>query len=382
MPSDGNLVNVSNIVHYFACSSLENLSTYHKHQARLLSEIFLKIERKRLLELVSDPLFVHDIPVIKRYIYRLERTLRGGSIAVWFQFQESQEELARIQRLLAPHECAVLDKDKFNKRIQDARTRDDAAMREKIEDLVEKFQSNKRRMFQRPTESYLDNLFPKVENPTGSEGHRMLAFKSILSKFTTIALYPLSRLMTTLNSYLDARLHSLQQSYTPLELQVIRKPSGSIVTVLIGSNSRSDIQTAYCPEVAQMGKLPILYTTRAHRHSQREFVVAQQAILARPDSRKYVVWRHGVAPSTDIYLVEKMGEDPFILATLLGADIRSDVVIPLPRDGMAVKNAICQSSEDPWITEDGWVAYNMHDLRCNSSRLLDYNHQIFIPGPP
>jgi hypothetical protein len=61
-------------------------------------------------------------------------------------------------------------------------------------------------------------------------------------------------------------------------------------------------------------------------------VVAQQAIQNRPDSRRYVEWKHGEAPSADIYLVENSTGDPFILATLLGPDIMSDVVKSLPRD--------------------------------------------------
>jgi hypothetical protein len=62
-------------------------------------------------------------------------------------------------------------------------------------------------------------------------------------------------------------------------------------------------------------------------------VVARQAIENRRDSRRYIEWKTGAAPSTDIYLVEKMTGDPFILATLLGPDVNSDVVKLLPRDG-------------------------------------------------
>ncbi|KAJ7683572.1 hypothetical protein B0H17DRAFT_1205080 [Mycena rosella] len=344
MPSDGTLQTASNIIHYFASSNppaLKNLSTYHKHQTRLLSEIFSKIEKDRLQKLVGDTLFLHDILVAKRYIYRLERTLRGGALAVWYQTKESQDELARIQRLLAPHETSVLDKDKFNKRISEARAKDDVDMRAKIEELIKRFQSNGSRrrimVFQRPKESYLDDLLPEVTKiQVDDEAYRTFAFKSLLGKFAATSLDPLSTLMAVVNQYIDAKLNSIQpeRTFPPLDLQVIRKPSGSIVAILIGSKSHNDIQSTYCPEIEQMGKLPVLYTSQTHSdYGPSEFVVAQPAIQKRPDSRKYVVWNQGPAPSTDIYIVEKMGDDAFILATLLGREIDSDIVLTLPRDG-------------------------------------------------
>ncbi|KAJ7499838.1 hypothetical protein FB451DRAFT_1206773 [Mycena latifolia] len=259
-------------------------------------------------------------------------------------------------------------------------------MRVKIEELIKKVRSNKRRMFQRPTESYLDDLLPEVKKiQTNDAAYRVFAFQSLLGRFTPTAAHPLSTLMAVVNEHLDAKLDSIQSehSFVPLDLQVIRKPSGSIVAILIGSKSHYDIHAAYCPEIKQMGKLPVLYTSKTHNdYRPGEFVVAQPAIQKRPDSRKYVMWKDGPAPSTDIYLVEKMADDTFILATLLGREIESDVVLTLPRDGSAIRNILCPPSEPPWIAEEGWVKYKMHQLRCNSSRLLDYQHQIFVPGRP
>jgi hypothetical protein len=78
--------------------------------------------------------------------------------------------------------------------------------------------------------------------------------------------------------------------------------------------------------------LPILYTLSSHRESGDTFVVATQFIDMRSDSRKYARW-DGTGNSTppDIYVVEKIGSDAFILATLLGKDVESDVIVPLPR---------------------------------------------------
>jgi len=213
----------------------------------------------------------------------------------------------------------------------------------------------------------------------------MFAFQSFLDKFTTNPSSPVSTLINELNMYVETKLDSIQgeRPQTPsLQLQVIRKPSGTIITVLLGSRSRNDIRTHYFGDVEHENKLPILYTASSHSDTQGEFVVARQAIENRRDSRRYVEWKTGAAPSTDIYLVEKMTGDPFILATLLGPDVNSDVVKLLPRDGLAVKDAICPPTEHPWITEDGWIAYGIHHLRCDSAQLRDYNHQIFVPGPP
>jgi hypothetical protein len=155
----------------------------------------------------------------------------------------------------------------------------------------------------------------------------------------------------------------------------------------------------YNPKVEQEGKLPVLYTATTVGATRGGFVVAQQAIASRLDSRKYVEWKGGAAPSTDIYLFEKRGGDPFILASLLGRSTESDVVILLARDEyvrlhsrctstdfllfrQAVKDVICPPTQEPWITDDGWIEFEMEGLRCNSAHLLDYNHQIFVPGPP
>ncbi|KAJ7124529.1 hypothetical protein C8R44DRAFT_149079 [Mycena epipterygia] len=404
MGSDGTLQNASNDIHYFASSDppkLKNLLTYHKNQTRLLSKIFKNIADGRLRKVKGDEqdeLFSNDIQVAKRDIYRLERTLRGGSLPAWFQAEESQDELARIQRLLAPHESSELNKEKFNQRIIKAREKDDAAMKEEIETHIKKFQSDKRGLFQRPTTSYLDGLLPEVKKESGSdEAWQLFALKSLLTKFGTTPVAHLSRLMGVLDVYIKAKLDSIQpegHQFPPLQLRIIRKPSGSIVSILFGSRSRDEIQSIYCPEIVQLEKLPILYMSKTHcncradehenecQTCRREFLVAKKPLRKRVDSRKYVVWNNEPG-FEDIYLVEKMGDDPFILVTLLGPDgISSDVTIPLQRDSRAVKDAICPPSVSPWIAEDGWADFGMKSLQCNSRYLLNYNHQIFVPGPP
>jgi hypothetical protein len=104
--------------------------------------------------------------------------------------------------------------------------------------------------------------------------------------------------------------------------------------LLPGSKSRNTIRDQYYrdPNVLER-HLPILYTAITVGDIQGEFLVAQTAIEERPDSLKYVEWEDGDAPPlADIYLVEKiMGGDAFILATLLGSNVQSDVVRPLPR---------------------------------------------------
>ncbi|KAF7331072.1 hypothetical protein MVEN_02447500 [Mycena venus] len=375
-------------------SLLKHLPRYHKYQTRLLSEIFSKIEdNKRVFVIAgssSKNQFLTDMIVaINRDIRRLERTLKGGLLAVWFQFEESQQELTEIQLTLARYEASDWTPkklEKINKRIADARAKDEAVMAEEVGNLVKKFRSNGQRIWQRPPEHYLEDLFPELKHlPGNNEVYRMFAFQSFLDKFTTNPLGPVSTLINELNMYVDIKLDSIQwgRPRAPsLQLQFIRKLSGTIITVLHGSRSRDDIRRHYFGDVEHENKLPILYTARSLGDTQGEFVGPQYAIQHRPDSRRYVEWKHGEAPSTDIYLVEKMAGNPFILVTLLGSDVNSDLVKLLPRDGLAVKHAICPSTEDPWITEDGWEHFGMHHLRCNSPRLQDYSHQIFLPGPP
>ncbi|KAJ6615508.1 hypothetical protein B0H10DRAFT_2040806 [Mycena sp. CBHHK59/15] len=212
--------------------------------------------------------------------------------------------------------------------------------------------------------------------------YRMFALNSILEKFTNPT-DQLARLIQALQKYIDNKVDRAEWAhFQPLELQVLRKTSGSIITILLGSKRPDHIQSVYCPEIDQMRMLPILYTSKEHKDTPPgEFVVARKALEARRDSRKYVQWKTG-PPPPDIYLVEKQGDDPFILATLLGTDVTSDVIMPLSRDSSTVKDAIRKPSEAPWITDDGWVAYNMTKLKCNSRRLIDYNHQVFVPGRP
>ncbi|KAJ7347359.1 hypothetical protein DFH08DRAFT_1002131 [Mycena albidolilacea] len=212
--------------------------------------------------------------------------------------------------------------------------------------------------------------------------------------------------MKELNSYVDVKVLPIdaRSQFPPVELHVIRKPSGNIATVLFGSKSRNTIRDQYYRDPHVLDKhLPILYTaTSKVGDTQGEFLVAQEAIEARSDSLKYVEWEDGDAPGkpaqtspegarpepprnplADIYLVEKiMGGDPFILATLLGPTVQSDVVRPLPRADRLVKDVIRSPTEQVWITDDGWVAYGMQDLKCDSDNLKDYQHQIFVRGPP
>lgn len=106
-------------------------------------------------------------------------------------------------------------------------------------------------------------------------------------------------------------------------------------SLLPGSKSRNTIRDQYYrdPKVKE-NKLPVLYTaTSTVGDTRGEFLIVQKAIEERPDSLKYVEWEDGDAPPlADIYLVEKiMGGDPFILATILGSSIESDVVRALPR---------------------------------------------------
>ncbi|KAJ7661497.1 hypothetical protein DFH06DRAFT_1192464 [Mycena polygramma] len=397
-PIHGDLLNASGAINYFTSPQLpshRNLSKYHKHQTRLLSKICSKIE-KRILKCIEDDLFQTHAKCIMCDINRLERTLQGGSLAVWFLFPESQEELARIQCTLARYETSDWKdadlkklkelKDQFDKRVNDARKKDDAELHAKIEDLVKTFQSKNRRIFRRSPEHYLDNFFPRVK---GSQivHPRMLVFKAMLDKFTKNPPDPLPMLVAALTSYLEAKIVAMTPEQRepvgvpPFELQVIRKTSGSIITILLGSNTPNNIQSMYYPRINEELRLPRLYTATAHNLSQAGFVVAKQAIQARPDSRKYIVWNGGVAPSTDIYLVEPPAPELFILATFLGDNLTSDVVKPFTRSGRHIKDVLCEN-EAPWIAQDGWVAYEMHDLLCNAQKLRPYHHQIFIPGPP
>ncbi|KAJ7794437.1 hypothetical protein B0H13DRAFT_2171329 [Mycena leptocephala] len=383
MSSVGDFQNASNVIHGFkSTESLPNLSRYHTHQTRLLSAIFTTIEKKHLFALVQSNKFLTDILATNRLIHRLERTLVGGSLAVWFQFEESQQDLAKIQFILAPYTKKL---EKINNCIKDARAKDAAKMREEIENLLKKFRSKKQRFWQQPPEHCLYDLFPGLKaQPEEKQGSRMFAFELFLSKFAPNSPH-LTTLINELNSYVGSKLDDIaggRQQFDSPRLQVLRRPSGSIISVLLGSRTRDTIRMEYNPKVEQEGKLPVLYTATTVGATRGGFVVAQQAIASRLDSRKYVEWKRGAAPSTDIYLFEKRGGDPFILASLLGRSTESDVVILLARDEQAVKDVICPPTQEPWITDDGWIEFEMEGLRCNSAHLLDYNHQIFVPGPP
>jgi hypothetical protein len=118
--SIGDFQNASRIINAFKhTAALENLSKYHKHQTQLLSTIFSNIEKKQFVALVESKVkdeFLTDIfkanvsvwlrvrstflTLQQRLIHGLERALRGGSLAAWFQFEESQQELAEIQLTL------------------------------------------------------------------------------------------------------------------------------------------------------------------------------------------------------------------------------------------------------------------------------------------
>ncbi|KAJ7983099.1 hypothetical protein DFH06DRAFT_1172366 [Mycena polygramma] len=398
----------SETINYFTSPQLprhQNLSKYHKHQTRFLSKTCSKIE-KRIMKCIESDEFLNHTKDMMRDINHLERTLQGGSLAVWFLFPESQEEFSRIQRTLAryatsdwkdsdPDSNSTLN-DQFYQRVDDARKKDNAELQAKIGDLVktfQNFQSGKRRMFRRSPdpEHCLNKLFPSLGVEGGQIAHPpMLVYKSMLDKFTRNPPYPtLSTLVTVLTSYLVTKINDMTPEQRepggvrPFELQVIRKTSGSIITILLGPNTRNKIQSIYYP-CKDLLKLPVLYTATAHNlHnlSQDGFVVAWQAIQARPDSRKYIVWNGGAAPSTDIYLVEPPAPEAFILATFLGDNLTSDVVRPFLRNSRHIKDALCEN-EAPWIAHDGWVAYGMHGLQCDARELRPYHHQIFVPGPP
>ncbi|KAJ6454293.1 hypothetical protein C8R47DRAFT_1083141 [Mycena vitilis] len=372
----------------------KKLSKYHKHQTRLLSKICSKIE-KRIDKCIEDDVFQTHARCMRCDINRLERTLQGGSLAVYFLFRESQEELARIQCTLTRYETSDWNdadskklkelKDRFDQRVNDARKKDNAKLQAKIGDIVKTFQSGKRRMFRRSPEHYLTKLFPRVGSQIVHPRMLPVVFKSMLDKFTRNPPDPLPMLVATLTSYLVTGIDAMTPEQRepvgvpPFELQVIRKTSGSIITILLGSNSPSDIQSMYYPGINEELRLPKLYTATAHNLSQDGFVVAQQAIQARLDSRKYIVW-NGVAPSTDIYLVEPPAPEYFILATFLGDNLKADVVKPFMRS-RHIKDVLCEN-EAPWIAQDGWVAYRMHELKCNAPELRPYHHQIFIPKAP
>jgi hypothetical protein len=118
----GDYQNASSIIYAFKHTNapgLKNLFKYHKHQTQLLSTIFSNIEKKQFVALVESKVkdeFLTDISkanvsfwlsvrntfltLRQRLIHGLERALRGGSLAVWFQFEESQQELEEIQLTL------------------------------------------------------------------------------------------------------------------------------------------------------------------------------------------------------------------------------------------------------------------------------------------
>jgi phage gp29-like protein len=60
----------SNIIRGFkSAESLKNLSRYHKHQTRLLSEIFSNMEEKHLSTLVQSEAFLSDIKAINASVF-------------------------------------------------------------------------------------------------------------------------------------------------------------------------------------------------------------------------------------------------------------------------------------------------------------------------
>ncbi|KAJ7250412.1 hypothetical protein C8J57DRAFT_684102 [Mycena rebaudengoi] len=396
MGSDPMLVNAGTVVNNF-CSTqycqryLHSLSTHHMHQTRLVCEIFARIrdslkEHARESQLAEGSPFVTDILAAHRFIIRLERALKGGPLMVWFQARESQEELKRIQLIIGPYEKEY-DEKELKYRVEEAINKDNKSRRNQIQELTEKIHLKKGRLFfRRTSESRVSTLLDlPALLPQDAHKHDdpeyWFTFKSVLAKFDPPSDPNLAGLWVALQEYLDSKIQS--HKFPPLKLQAIRKPSGNIVTVMRGNNTCDDIHSAYCPDVKKLNELPVLYTRSSHSESPDTFVVATQAIDDRPDSIKYVYW-DGTGNSTrppDIYFVEKIGSDAFILATLLGKDIESDVIVPLPQCSSAVKDAIQQPHGTTWITDDGWVKYQMDGLTCKDPRFRPYNHQIFVPGP-
>ncbi|KAJ7174457.1 hypothetical protein C8R46DRAFT_90401 [Mycena filopes] len=345
-----------------------------------------------------DTEFPETVFIFEGYIYILDRTLRGSALSAWIQFKESQEELTRLQNMIIKK--SGLDQAKFSKLIGTARADDENRMRRKIGDLLKKFRLSKF------TERDLQDPLPKVEQqslpPTDLRNHhltspelaayQMVVFKRLLQHFRdTPALHNSIRaLIDESDRYIESRLVTMEaqrRPFRPVTLQLVRKASGSgsIVMIVVGPRSKAEIHTLYSRDIKKLDKLPKLYTATDHSQSHNEFVVAQQAIQSRPDSRRYVIWENGSDPApSELYLVEKLGDEPFILATLLGSDVNSDIVKTLPRNGLPVKAEICKAAqpEDSWITEEGWIAYNMDQLETTSPYLRNYHHQIFVPGPP
>ncbi|KAJ7618496.1 hypothetical protein FB45DRAFT_931782 [Roridomyces roridus] len=393
----------SNTVHYLASPNtplLENLMIYHKHQTRLLCDIFAKIDKHRVLDLIiDDNTFVGDVQLIERYIQRLGRTLRGGQLTAWFRAKESQDELTQILCLLAPYKKKEeLDEAKFRKRVREATKKDHADRKAKMDKLVKKFENDRPRFFQRAVdlESCFGELLPEFKKLSGhGQLDRLLAIQYLLDQFPTTGITSatsfMAPLMDALNTHITAKLSQspatavaeATAAFVPPDVRIIRRPSGSIIAILLGKQDRDEIHQTYCPEIQGLRELPVLYTSKTHEQCRRQFAVAQKAIQRWPDSPRYVMWTKGPAPSTDIYLVEKNGKDAFILATRLGheQDATKDVTITLAREGLTVRDAIRFLGEQEWISQDGWEEYGMDGLRCNDQRFKDYAHQIFVPGP-
>ncbi|KAJ6473183.1 hypothetical protein C8R45DRAFT_408518 [Mycena sanguinolenta] len=282
---------------------------------------------------------------------------------------------------------------KFDKHLENAKKKDFDSMQKEVRDIVKKIQSYSRPRKNRfstspPVLSLLDELFPALKDadpPKTDEARRLQILRSILEEFKKMSPPShLSTLMEELDKYIDSEFKTRSLKVDPssrANIRVIRKPSGIILAILFGPQTCYTIQTHYHPNAGDSeGLLPILFiTSKSVGEVTGEFLVAQQAIADRGDSRKYARWDNEPPAPTDIYLVEKpAGDNAFMLATILGSKLESDIVKTLPRNDRLIKDML--SYKDFWLADSGWLNYGMQDMRCDEDGFKNYGHQIFV-GP-
>lgn len=126
--------------------------------------------------------------------------------------------------------------------------------------------------------------------------------------------------------YLD-RQPATVEPHAGLELQVLRKHTGHIVNIFSGLEDWNTVLQKYCGERTEDRK-PILYNPRTHWEYLEDLVAAAEFVDKRPDSIKLIPQPGGLS---EIYFVEKFQRPMFILATILGQDDDSEVIVAFKR---------------------------------------------------
>ncbi|KAJ7262410.1 hypothetical protein C8J57DRAFT_1334905 [Mycena rebaudengoi] len=353
---------------------MENLHMYHSCQMKLLTEIAINVQ-KRIGVIVAGTRkgsFIGTVETTLVHLTQLNRMLGGGSLAAWFQAEDSEDALGVIEWKLSSYEDSD-DNTRFKERINEAIKTDRETTRKKVAKKTRQFELRRKQdflsRFRSPSPKSLDETLRKLLPPIKSESsleERKIMYRNFLQKFLT---QPpsnptnLASLVVSMQEYFNA--HNVNRVSIPLH--VLRKPSGHIVTIiphLVGVEEQNQILDHYCPELINneeknnKAQLPRLYTAGKHRDLPDELDAAK-IYCDHPTAMKLVPWTGGCDES---YLVETFMQKIFVFATVLGGN--EQVIVTFPHT---------LSADPNWNN-----IHREYEKQC--STLERYGHQLIVPG--